>query len=325
MKMEVAAYIAYLMSEPYKSSCVRSSQVLAVSHDEVNRFLSAGNFSGKDLFDKIAPAIEMTGGILSVDDTVIDKPFPEPAHTEGVGFFYSGRHHKQVKGINLIVLHYTDPRGISVPVNFRVYRHKDGTTRNDYFQDMCREVFHWGLKPAFVTMDSWYSSIANLKFLRNQEVGIVTGLENNRIVSTTPHHYEQLQDLDIPQGGLYIHLKGFDFIKVFRTVDTDDHVRHYGVYLADTEQLKATNRERFKSLKKQHWQIEALFGAAKQLVHAGHFFVRRTEAIQTHLFCVLRAFQKLMLMAKDEIICSLYSLKNQLFLQVQKAFIQQFA
>ncbi|MBD0377514.1 MAG: transposase [Flavisolibacter sp.] len=163
-----------------------------------------------------------------------------------------------------------------------------------------------GLKPAFVTMDSWYSSVDNLKFLRNQEVGIFTGLENNRIVSMLPHLYEKLQDIAIPEQGLFTHLKGFDFIKVFRTVDTEDHVRHYGLYLADTEQLKAADREVFKTVKKQHWQIEEMFRTIKQLVHAGHFFVRRTEAIKTHLFAVLRAFQKLMLMAKDEIIPNRY-------------------
>ncbi|MDQ3846514.1 MAG: transposase [Bacteroidota bacterium] len=323
--MQVSEYIAYLLSEPYKSSCVRSSQVLQISHDEVNRFLCSSDFSGKELFDKTSEAIELQGGVLSIDDVVIDKPFSDPECTELVGYFWSGRHHKQVKGINLIVLHYTDSQGISMPVNFRVYRHSDHKTKNDYFQQMCREVFGWGLHPAFVTMDSWYSSVENLKFLRNQEVGVLTGLENNRIVSTTPHLYEKLQDIAIPPEGLYTHLKGFDYVKVFRTVDTEDHVRHYGLYLSDAEQLKTTDRDLFKTLKKQHWQIEEMFRAIKQLVHAGHFFVRRTEAIKSHLFAVLRAFQKLMLMAKDDIIQSLYTLQSQLFLKVQKEFIQQFA
>lgn len=323
--MEASEYIAYLLSEPYKSSCVRSSVVLAISHDEVNRFLCNSDFTGKDLFDKISTAIERWGGVLSIDDVVIDKPFSDPVHTELVGYFWSGRHHKQVKGINLIVLHYTDSKGISVPVNFRVYRHSEHKTKNDYFQEMCREVFSWGLHPAFVTMDSWYSSVDNLKFLRNQEVGILTGLENNRLVSTTPHQYEKLQDIDIPPAGLYTHLKGFDFIKVFRTVDIESHARHYGIYLSNTEQLKAADRSFFKHLKKRHWQIEEMFRAVKQLVHAGHFFVRRTTAIKTHLFSVLRAFQKLMLMAKDDIIQSLYKLQSQLFLKAQRDFIQQFA
>jgi hypothetical protein len=50
--------------------------------------------------------------------------------------------------------------------------------------------------------------------------------------------------MDIPEQGLYTHLKGFDFIKVFRTVDQDDHVRHYGIYLMDSEQLRALDKEK---------------------------------------------------------------------------------
>src|SRR5215210_7771926 len=243
--MEASEYINsseyinyYVLSESYKSSCVRSSQVLAISHDEVNRFVCKSDFSRKHLFDKVSGAIELQGGALSIDDVVVDKPFSDPEHTELVGYFWSGWHHKQVKGINLIVLHYTDNQGISVPVNFRVYRHSDGKTKNDYFQQMCRQVFKRGLKPAIVTMDSWYSGVDNLKFLRNQEVGILTGLENKRIVSTMPHLYEKLQDIAIPSEGLYSDLKAFDYIKVFGTVDKEGHPRHYEIYLFDTEQLK---------------------------------------------------------------------------------------
>jgi hypothetical protein len=141
-----------------------------------------------------------------------------------VGYFWSGRHHKQVKGINLVVLHYTDNKGISVPVNFRVYR-------IIIFIRCAANYSTGGLIPAFVPMDSWYSGVDNLKFLRNQEVGILTELENNRIVSTIPPLYEKLQDIAIPSEGLYSHLKAFDYIKVFRTVDKEGHARHYGIYL----------------------------------------------------------------------------------------------
>jgi hypothetical protein len=155
--MEASEYIAYLLSEAGKSSCVRSGKVLQISHDEVNRFLAGGNFNGKDLFDKSKGALKLTGGVLSVDDTVIDKPYSNPDATELIGFFWSGLHHRSVKGINLIVLNYTDPNGVSLPVNWRLYRKRDNKTKNDYFQDMVNEVFSWGLQPAWVTADSWYS------------------------------------------------------------------------------------------------------------------------------------------------------------------------
>ncbi|HEY9846797.1 MAG TPA: hypothetical protein V6D03_11445 [Candidatus Caenarcaniphilales bacterium] len=156
--MEASEYIAYLLSEPGKSSCVRGGKVLQVSHDEVNRFLTGNNFTGKDLFERAKAALNLSGGVLSVDDTVIDKPYSNPAATELIGFFWSGLHHRSVRGINLIMLNYTDPDGVSLPVNWRVYRRQDSKTKNDYFQDMVTEVFHWGLRPGWVRADCWYSS-----------------------------------------------------------------------------------------------------------------------------------------------------------------------
>lgn len=86
--MEGSEYIAYLLSEVGKSSCVRSSKVLEISHDEVNRFLAGSDFDGQDLFDKSKGALKLRGGVLSVDDTVIDKPYSNPDAAELVDFFY---------------------------------------------------------------------------------------------------------------------------------------------------------------------------------------------------------------------------------------------
>lgn len=323
--MEARKYIAYLLSELGKSSCVCSGQVLQISHDEVNRFLAGHDFSGKDLFAKAKASLQLCGGVLSVDDTVIDKPYSDPDVTELVGFFWSGRHHKSVKGINLIVLNYTDPTGLSLPVNWRAYRHKDNKSKNDYFQDMVSEALAWGLRPAWVTADSWYSSIENLKFLRNKEVGFLVGLEKNRIISTLPHHYEPVGEAAIGEAGLHTHLKGFDYVNVFRTVDTEGHARHYAVYGHGALPTFGLSRAMFIEVKRQHWHIEQTFRAVKQLTHAGHFFVRRTQAIQTHLFCVLRALQRLILWAKDNIIQSIYKIHDQLFLHTQRQFISNFA
>ncbi len=68
-------YLSYLLSEPTYSSCVRLSKVLEnISHDSINRFLERERFEPKDLFDEEKSKIEWIGGVLSVDDSVLDKP-----------------------------------------------------------------------------------------------------------------------------------------------------------------------------------------------------------------------------------------------------------
>ena len=326
--MEAASYIAYLLSEPRKVSCVKASEVLEVSHDEINRFLLSSHFTGKDLFEAVKQGLRLAGGTLSVDDSVLDKPFTDPATTELVGYFWSGRHHRAVKGISLITLFHADPGGLGLPVNFRVYRHREGKgkSKHDYFQEMVRECWRWGLRPGWVSADSWYASVENLKFLRNQEVGFLVGLEANRIVSCAPGRYEQVGRIEaLPEQGLFTHLKGFDFVKVFRTVDTDGHARHYAVYLPDQQECGRISRRQFEQVRAQHWHVEEQFRTVRQECHAQHFFVRDTRAIQNHIFCVLRAFQRLTWMAQDKIIENVYALQRKLFLQVQREFILNYA
>ena len=126
---------------------------MSISHDSVNRFLNRESYTGRDLYNEACLTLNLKGGTLSVDDSVLDKPYSQ--YMALVSYFWSGKHHRSVQGINLVTLYYTDIHGKHQPVNFRVVDKSEGKTKNDYFQDMLAEVLAWGLEPAFVTGDSW--------------------------------------------------------------------------------------------------------------------------------------------------------------------------
>ena len=68
--------------------CTRLAEILEdLSHDSVNRFLLRERYEPKDLFNEVKPYINLTGGTLSGDDTVIDKPYSDPQLTELIGYF----------------------------------------------------------------------------------------------------------------------------------------------------------------------------------------------------------------------------------------------
>ena len=126
-----------------------------LSHDSVNRFLLRKRYEPYDLFDEVKPYINLIGGTLSGDDTVIDKPHSNAKLTELISYVWSGRHHRVVKGIQLITLYYTDVLGRSLPVNYRIYNKQEGKTKNEYLREMIVEVLLWGLKPKTMTTDAW--------------------------------------------------------------------------------------------------------------------------------------------------------------------------
>ena len=94
-----------MLSEPKLGGCSRLAEILGdMSHDSVNRFLLRERYEPKDLFEMVKSIINVTGGILSVDDTVIEKLYSDPKSAELIGHFWSGKHHKTIIGLNLITL-----------------------------------------------------------------------------------------------------------------------------------------------------------------------------------------------------------------------------
>ena len=95
-----------------------------------------------------------------------------------------------------------------------MYDKAEGKTKNDYFQDMLIEVPSWGIKPAFVTGDSGYGCVSNLKPVKKHQVGLMFALESNRLVSLEKGVWAQVQKLTIPEEGLVVWLKAFGKVKL---------------------------------------------------------------------------------------------------------------
>ena len=309
--------------------CSRLAEILPkVSHDSINRFLLRERYEAKDLFDTVKDLINLKGGILSVDDTVIEKHYSNPECAELIGYFWSGKYHKSIKGLNLITLYYSDRQENSVPINYRIYDKQEGKTNKgfsrmyDYFREMLLQVITWGLKPSMVTGDSWYSSIANLKFLRNQKLGFLFGVEKNRTVSNQPGKHVRVSSLEIPDEGLVTHLKEFGLIKLLRKDFKKGDSRHYILYLPDLEKLENISRHEFITIHDTHWGIEAFHRAIKQVGGICRFMVRNTQAIKTHVFCSLQAFVRLETMRSTNSISNWYQVQRNLFTLVIREYIQ---
>ncbi|MEO1144693.1 MAG: transposase [Cyanobacteria bacterium J06638_22] len=314
-------YTLFLLAEPQYVSCVRLSEILQeLSHDSVNRFLLRERYTPKDLFEDVKAHLILRAGILSVDDSVEDKPYRDPSKSAFVDYFWSGKHKRSVKGINLITLYYTDTAGQSYPVNFRLYDKQEGKTKNDYFRDMVLEVKQWGLEPSWVTGDSWYSSLENLKFLRNEKLGFLFGIASNRQVSIERGTSVPVQAVTLPEVGLMVYLKAFGWVKVF-SQPFKNEPRYYILYHPDLDALKALNQKEFKRIHDDHWKIECFHRVIKQVCNIERFYVRGEQAIRNHFFCALRAFCQLQRLCVQGALRNCYELSRRLFVPIIRQFI----
>ena len=287
-----------------------------ISHDSVNRFLQREDYQPKDMFDEAAQDLCLVGGTLSADDTVLDKP-----HSNYVALdshFWSGKHHRVVKGINLVTLYYTDLTGRHMPVNYRICDKSEGKTKNDYFREMLIEVLAWGLKPAFVTGDSWYSCVKNLKTIKNHQTGFMFAVEKNRTVSLEKGQWQQVQNLEIPDDGLDIWLKDFGKVRLFRTT-LKDQCRHYVVYLPEDVPFQ---RNDFTLIHDQHWQIEQYHRAIKQVCHIEHFQVPNERPVRNHIFASILSFVYLQKMPIAQEFTNIYQHQREMFKETVGTFIE---
>ena len=279
-------------------------------------------YEPKDLFDELKPHIELRGGTLSGDDTVIEKPYSDPNLTEFIGYFWSGNQHRPVKGINLITLYYTESNGKSVPVNYRIYNKPEGKTKNDYFREMIAEVLWWGLQPQMVTGDSWYSSKENLNFLRNQKPCFMMGIAKNRQVGRIPGKYTAVKNLEIPRPRASCSSqKNRAAVKVFQKKFKNDTERYYIMFWPEIKETEVITRSDFLTTHSIHWGIECYHRAIKQLCGIKKFMVRSSPAIVTHFFCSIRAFVQLELMRAEALIENWYENQRNLSLEVARDFI----
>jgi Transposase DDE domain len=313
--------VAFRLSEPSAPSGCRLAEVMEISHDRVNRCLEREAYTPEELFTEVKAGLNVKGGTLSVDDSVLDKPYRQ--HMALVGYDGSGKPHRVVKGINLITVYYTDVHGHHQPVNDRLYDKADGKTKNDYFQDRLAEVLAWGLEPRGVTGDRWYSGVSNLKLIRDYQRGFLFALESNRRVSVEKGTGTQVQHLEIPEHGLTVWLRQFGLVKLLRT-GLQDQPRHDAVYLPDPEQLAAFDRPAVTVRHDQHWQIEQSHRVLKHVCHMEHFRVRQPLAIRHHIFAALCGYVQLPQRCVTKMISHCYRLQRHLCDEVIASFIQTF-
>lgn len=234
----------------------------------------------------------------------------------------------------MITLYYTDLQGNHQPINYRLYDKSERKTKNDYFLEMLAEVLAWGVLPSFVTMDSWYSCVKNLKAITNHRMGFLAALESNRLVSIEKGSWVQLRNLEIPEDGIIVWLREFGFVKVFRTY-LKDQMRHYAVFLSQNNDTPSNDQDKndvltvfskteFTVLHDKHWQIEQFHRTIKQVCNIENFQVRNETAVKNHIFAAICGYVKLQTMRATEVIANCYQLQRELFNQVITGFINSF-
>lgn len=224
-----------------------------LSHDSISRWLEEAHFKPKEIWEKSKDYVLSSNGILIVDDSVLNKN--RSRKIELVHWQYSGNVHDVIRGIGLINLLWQSADKQFCPADFRIYDPpEDKKTKNDHFREMLTLAYKRGVNPEAVVFDCWYSSLANLKTVRNLDWFWVGGLRSNRRVNKK----QNLKDLTISKEGLKVWLQGYGFITVFCFTAKNGRTDYFGTNIDNP------TREQVKTFVKRRWSVEVFHRELKQ-------------------------------------------------------------
>lgn len=267
-------YCSFLQVTSQRYSALSLSEVSPtnLSHDAISRWLTDTKCQPKDIWESAKDCVVGKSGIIIADETVLDKS--RSNKVELVSWQYSGDEHDIIKGIGMVNMLWRNSSGEVIPMDYRIYHPpEDGKTKNDHFREMLGVANNRGIKPEAVVADSWYGSLNNLKFIRDLGWTWVIGLRKNRVVNRG----ENLSELDLPDDGLKVHLRGYGFVTVYRFVATNGRTD----YIATN--MENPTREKINSLMRMRWDIEVFHRELKQACGLQNCQSRTGRAQRNHI------------------------------------------
>lgn len=283
-------YIQFLIASPNRFTCTEAARCqpdrpAVPSHDSLNRLLTEVPPDTATLWQEAQAWVNRQEGGLILDDSTLDKFYAKKIGL--VSRHWSGKHHRVVQGINLLSLVWTDGESV-IPCDVRVYhKESDQQTKNDHFRTLITVAHERGFHPERVVFDSWYASLKNLKAIRDLGWHWLTRLKSNRLVNPDDTGNVPVSTLEIPPEGRLVHLKGYGFIRVFRTVAPDGDADYWAT---DDLSMDETTRQMGES---QGWQIETYHRGIKQCCGIERCQVRKADGQKRHFLLALRAFLRL--------------------------------
>lgn len=221
-----------------RATCSAIAQGGAVSHDALNRPLRGERLRGV-LQMAALTLVDRYGGYLIIDDVVIAKRGPR---IPGVTKLYASALGRYVLGLNVVVLAWTNGKGLVVPLSFRFWKPpswKQGHHRSVFAFDgtlfrtkmsLAAELLDWayekGFRPTAVLFDSYYLAEPVLRYLQKRRWHWVTRLKTNRVLfvkgkKVKPAEWEALAaagQLPGLERSLVPHLPGWGDVRVITRV-----------------------------------------------------------------------------------------------------------
>ena len=313
-KAGIDPYTDYLLSTFGPATATGLSAMVdgQVSHDQVTRLLSTGDYTSKELWRQVKPvvrSIEREDGVLIFDDTIQEKAWTD--ENELMCWHYDHVSGRNVRGINLLNALY-HVAGASVPVAFelikkplqycdmqtRQVKRVSEVTKNELMRQMIHACIQNELKFRYVLMDSWFSSQENFAFITQRGKHFIAALKDNRLVALSEQdrqarRFTRVDELHIPeQGHVRGYLKGYDKeVLVVRQVFTHKDGSTATLHLVCSD--LTSEYSAITTTYKKRWAVEVFHKSLKSNASLAKSPTRTVRTQSNHVFMTICAAFKL--------------------------------
>jgi hypothetical protein len=314
-KQHLELYTDYLLNTFGYATATGLSRMGAgqLTHDQITRFLSAEEFTSKDLWTLVKPKvneIEKEDAVLIFDDAIQEKPYTD--ENEVVCWRYDHTKGRAVQGFNLLNSLY-HVNGTSIPVAFelikksvqyynlsiRKLKRASLYTKNELMRNMLLVCVQNKLKFRFVLFDTWFSSKEHMCYIKKDLVkDFVCVLKSNRLTAVSVEDYQVnrftlIEELPWQEETLFVvWLKDLSIsMSIVRHVFMNKDGSTGILYLACSD--PTMKRGRILATYQKQWPVEVFHKSLKQNAALGKAPVRRVVTQNNHVFAVLYAVFKL--------------------------------
>lgn len=313
-KAELELYTDYLISTFGAATATGVSAMVDgdMSHDQVTRFLSAREYTSRDLWRQVKSTvrqIERDDGVLIFDDTIQEKAWTD--ENEVICWHYDHCSGRSVRGINLLNALYHSGE-VSIPVAFELVRkplqfcdvqtrqvkRASEITKNEMMRNMIAACVNNTLKFRYVLMDSWFAAVENFDFIMRTKKHFIAALKDNRLVALSEADKRQgrfvridtlaLSDQHAVRGWLkgYVHE-----VLLVRQVFTnkDGSTGLLNLVCSDL----TCDGDAIKTIYQKRWKVEVFHKSLKSNAALAKSPTRRVTTQNNHVFMSIYAVFKL--------------------------------
>lgn len=268
------SYIKGLMCVFENATCVSLSEISKNSHDSLTRVLNGKKFCWQTLLQNFILRTfgKLQDGYLIIDDTIISKQFAKKI--ENIAWLWDSKVGHSILGIDLVLLAWSNGK-VTIPLALKVYQKKENKTRIDLAVELICYAKRIGIKPKYITFDSWYAADKIFKAVEKCGWKFVTQLKSNRKFQSVPLKEVQRNPYWIMQGKIS---GGTEVIVV----------RNGKKYFA-TNDLRSSKKE-ILSRYKGRWEIETIFRMLHSKLGLDECQMRKLNAQIAHYNLCMMAY-----------------------------------